>query len=73
MMIDRGTITRDEKLVRERHRGEAEKKLVTLRRGGKKRGGRVKERWRNRRGRDRRAIEGNSSIFRDFIGLRNNS
>lgn len=26
-------------LVRERHRGEAEKKLVTLRRGGRKRGG----------------------------------
>lgn len=31
-------------LVRERHRGEAEKKLVTLRRGGRKRGGGESER-----------------------------
>lgn len=40
-------------LVRERHRGEAEKKLVTLRRGGRKRGGGESERELEKQKRER--------------------
>lgn len=75
IIIDRRKITRYEKagFSYAKDTVEQQKKETVYFSRGKRR---TKWEWKEAEkpgGRDRRAIEGNSSIFRDFIGLRNNS